>query len=43
MKMMISQEQLVDIDPALCQNASCMKPFCIFGSPEPKAPGELTV
>ena len=26
-KMTISQEPLVEIDPSLCQNASCMKPF----------------
>ena len=30
MKMTISQEPLVEIDPTLCQNISCMKPFCIF-------------
>ena len=26
-KMTISQEPLVEIDPTLCQNVSCMKPF----------------
>ena len=35
MKMTISQEPLVEIDPALCQNVSCMKPFDFlqFGDP----------
>ena len=27
MKMTISQEPLVEIDPTLCQNVYCMKPF----------------
>ena len=29
-KMTISQEPLVKIDPTLCQNVSCMKPFEFF-------------
>ena len=29
-KMRISQEPLVETDPTLCQNVSCMKPFCFF-------------
>ena len=30
MKMTISQEPLVEIDPSLCQNVSCTKPFFFF-------------
>ena len=35
MKMTISQDPLVEIDPALCQNVSCMNPLYVlqFGIP----------
>ena len=31
-KMTISQDPLVEIDPTLCQNVSCMKPLYFFWS-----------
>ena len=31
-KMTISQDPLVEIDPTLCQNVSCMKLLYFFGS-----------
>ena len=31
-KMTISQDPLVEIDPTLCQNVSCMKPLYFFCS-----------
>ena len=40
-KMTISYEPLVEIDPSLCQNVSCMNPlyfFCSLGSPAPCTP-----
>ena len=32
MKMTISQEPLDEIDPTLCQNVSCMRPFDFFNA-----------